>query len=385
MTRTIRFGIIGAGLMGREFASAAARWLHLLDLDFRPEIVAVCDTDEGRAGWFRDRVVPAEGLHRDYRELLARDDVDAVYCAVPHDLHERMYIDILQAGKHLFGEKPFGIDRAANQAIMAEVKRHPNLVVRCSSEFPFWPGAMRVIEAIKSGRLGRIIEVRAAFLHSSDLDPNKPINWKRMVEKNGEYGVMGDLGMHVLHIPIRLGWIPTSVSARLSNIITERPDGRGGVVPCETWDNAMITAESEQGFPMLLEVKRIAPGEMDTWSLEVIGTSGCARFSTKQPKTYWYLDYEPGGQQAWSAVDLGYRSAYPSITGDIFEFGFTDAILQMWAAYCDEVTNGEHMRGSFRCATAEEATLQHDILMAALDSHKTGRSVDPRAAAALLG
>ena len=41
--KTVKFGIIGAGLMGREFASAAARWAHLLDLDVRPEIAAVCD------------------------------------------------------------------------------------------------------------------------------------------------------------------------------------------------------------------------------------------------------------------------------------------------------------------------------------------------------
>lgn len=380
--KTVRFGIIGAGLMGREFASAAARWLHLLDCEFKPEIVAVCDTDAGRAGWFKDRLVPEPGIHSDYRELLARADVDAVYCAVPHDLHQRIYIDTLKAGKHLFGEKPFGIDLGANQAIVSEARRHPELVVRCSSEFPFWPGALRVIEAVQSGRLGRVIEVRAAFLHSSDMDPNKPINWKRMIDKNGEYGVMGDLGMHVLHIPIRLGWVPRTVSAILSNIVTQRPDGRGGMVPCETWDNAMLTARSEQGFPMLLEVKRIAPGEMDTWTLEVLGTSGCARFSTKHPKTFWYLEYQPGGPQAWSTVDVGYKSVYPTITGEIFEFGFSDAILQMWAAYCDEVVNGSAMLGSFPCAGLEETALHHAVLTAALESERTGAAVSPGAVAA---
>ena len=43
--KRIRFGIIGCGLMGREFASAAARWGHLPEMDVRPEIVAVCDTN----------------------------------------------------------------------------------------------------------------------------------------------------------------------------------------------------------------------------------------------------------------------------------------------------------------------------------------------------
>ncbi|MGO7888755.1 gfo/Idh/MocA family oxidoreductase, partial [Rhizobium ruizarguesonis] len=80
------------------------------------------------------------------------------------------------------------------------------LLVRCSSEMPFFPGAQKVIELAKSGEMGDIIEVEAGFLHSSDIDRQKAINWKRMAEVNGNYGCMGDLGMHVLHVPLRLGW-----------------------------------------------------------------------------------------------------------------------------------------------------------------------------------
>ncbi|MCX6905145.1 MAG: hypothetical protein NTW03_17035, partial [Verrucomicrobia bacterium] len=46
-----------------------------------------------------------------------------------------------------------------------------------------------------SNGLGKIITARTGFLHSSDLDPEKPLNWKRIVEYNGEYGCMGDLGL----------------------------------------------------------------------------------------------------------------------------------------------------------------------------------------------
>ena len=41
--KIIRFGVIGLGLMGREFGSVAARWMHLLDLDFQPVITGICD------------------------------------------------------------------------------------------------------------------------------------------------------------------------------------------------------------------------------------------------------------------------------------------------------------------------------------------------------
>jgi predicted dehydrogenase len=50
--KILRFGVIGLGLMGRQFASAAARWCHLLDLDFAPRITAICDTNPRLFDWF---------------------------------------------------------------------------------------------------------------------------------------------------------------------------------------------------------------------------------------------------------------------------------------------------------------------------------------------
>ena len=44
--RTVKFGIIGCGLMGREFASAVARWFHLADMNIKPEVAAVCDMND---------------------------------------------------------------------------------------------------------------------------------------------------------------------------------------------------------------------------------------------------------------------------------------------------------------------------------------------------
>ena len=87
MATDIRFGIIGLGLMGREFASAAARWIHLSNFDVRPILVAACDVNEKAFDWFEANVPTVHFITRDYRELLQRNDVDAIYCAVPHNLH----------------------------------------------------------------------------------------------------------------------------------------------------------------------------------------------------------------------------------------------------------------------------------------------------------
>lgn len=375
----IRFGVIGCGLMGKEFASAAARWLHLTDVDFVPVITAVCDPSEDAAAWFVRSVPSVKTAYTDYKELLADPNVDAIYCAVPHNLHERLYVDIINAGKHLLGEKPFGIDQRANEAVNQAIRDNPNVIVRCSSEFPFFPGALQVTRWVEEGSFGRIIEVEAGFWHSSDLDPNKVINWKRRTATNGEYGCMGDLGMHVLHLPMRYGWKPTSVSALLNKVVEERPDGKGGMAPCETWDNAILACEAvagDQSFPMVLSTKRIAPGHANTWFIRIQGTKMSAEFTTQNPKQVKWLPYEPGGSQAWHVMDAPYQSAYGTITGGIFEFGFSDSILQMWAAFCDEIAGGEKgMKGGFRCATPEEAEGSHRVFTAALESYGTGSTV----------
>jgi len=368
--RELRFGIIGCGLMGREFASASARWIHLQEDIARPVIVAVADTNPDALQWFTDNVPTVKFHTTDYLKLLEREDVDAVYCAVPHVLHERIYSDIIKAGKHLMGEKPFGIDEKANSNILNVLKENSGVFCRCVSQFPFFP-AMKIMEEwIQQKKFGKIIEVKAGFLHSSDMDLNKPVNWKRIVDTNGEYGCMGDLGMHVQHIPIRYGWMPQSVFAYLSDIVHERPDGKGGSAVCGTYDNATVLCRTQDAggneFPMTLEMKRISPGSTNEWYLKIEGLEASAYFTTDDPNAFHYLK-TGASEQAWCRVNVGYKPQFRCLTGGIFEFGFSDAILQMWAAFMAEYEGKEIV---FGCARPEETRISHSILTAALRSHK---------------
>ncbi len=380
--KIIRFGIIGCGLMGREFASAAARWCHLLDLDVRPEIVAICDKNAELFGWYKKNFPSSQFYTGEHKELLARADVDAVYCAVPHNLHGEIYEDIIAAGKHLLGEKPFGIDKAANERVLAAIKKHPNVFVRCSSEFPFYPAVQRIVAAARAKKFGTILDVETGFHHSSDLDPNKPINWKRMIRFNGEYGCMGDLGMHTLHAPLRLGWIPQDVRAMLVKVVKERPGKDGKMEPCETWDNAILQCRAKDTlsagdggiFPLTITTKRISPGDTDNWFLKVRGTRLSMEYSTKEPKTMRWMEYTPGGEQAWKSEEIGYNPPFKTITGHIFEFGFTDAILQMWAAFCVELSGGAKAV-PFGCVTPEETVISHKLFTAALESQRENKVV----------
>lgn len=284
--RIVNVGIIGGGLMGREIAAALRRWPALVDHPVEPRLVAVCDINPAAMEWF-DGIDTVRLKTTDHRELLADPEIDVVYIAVRHDLHEQLYVDTIRAGKALLAEKPFGIDRAAADAVVAAIDETPDSFVRVSSEMPFFPGAQWAIDYVRSGALGRIVEATCGFLHASDLDVNKPLNWKRQQKFCGVAGVMNDLGMHTWHVPLRLGWAPEGVFGVLQDIVTERPGPCGELVPCDTWDNAIIHSRARHDgaeFPLTTVTKRIAPGEKNTWEFEAIGMSGGVRFSTKNPK-----------------------------------------------------------------------------------------------------
>ncbi len=372
MSNTTRIGIIGGGLMGREVASALSRWFVLENFPVHAELTAVCDLAEKQREWFR-RIPSVKLLTADYHELLASPDVDVVYVAVPHNMHETIYLDVLKAGKDLLAEKPFGIDLKAARAI-ADAAKSSGQFVRCSSEFPFLPGAQRAYQIAREGKLGKVLEIHSGFHHSSDLDPTKPANWKRQVKTCGAIGVMGDLGMHAVHVPFRLGWNPKRVYAQLQKIYHERPDGKGGMATCDTWDNAMLHTEVEidgNEVPVRFEMKRLAPSETNTWFIEVLGTDGGVKFSTKEPKTLW--TFQRGKEQLWQKTDLGFNGPFPTITGGIFEPGFPDCFLQMWAAYIAE--RAGKLDGRFGCVTPEEAVRSHELFEAALKSQETKSSV----------
>jgi predicted dehydrogenase len=376
--KEIRIGIIGLGLMGREFASAMARWCSLLSESPIPVLTGICDKNKDTWNWYTSNFPTIRIKTENYQELLDSGEIEVIYCAVPHNLHEKFYIDIINAKIHLLGEKPFGIDKRANENILKAIDANPEVLVRCSSEFPYFPACQQLVKWLKQGRYGRIIEVRTGFHHSSDLDLSKPINWKRMTGINGEYGCMGDLGMHTLHIPFHMGWKPVSVYADLQKVVKTRPDGNGAMVPCETWDNAVLICKSidpatGHDFSMVVETKRMAPGATNNWFIEVYGTEGSAKFSTHNPKAFDFL-ISAGKEQGWTRIDTGSQSVIPTITGGIFEFGFSDAFQQMIGAFIHELSHNESGH-PFKNVTPEETRWSHELFTAALESHKTGGKI----------
>jgi predicted dehydrogenase len=181
----VRIGIIGGGLMGREIAAGFARWCALTDVSVRPVMTAVADLNPAALEWF-EGIPSCTFRTTDYHALINHPDVDVVYAAVPHNLHEQVYCDTLAAGKDLLAEKPFGIDLAAARNILGAVRRSGRFV-RCSSEMPFFPGAQRAVEYARSGALGRVLEVVSGFHHGHQIAAERDI----AAEPPGKIGLRG--------------------------------------------------------------------------------------------------------------------------------------------------------------------------------------------------
>ena len=129
MADSVRIVIVGAGLMGRKIATAIHRWPALIDHPVHPVITAVCDISPAALTWF-EQIETVELFTTNFEELLASEEVDVVYIAVRHDLHEGMYRAAVEAGEDLLAEKPFGIDLNAARRIVETIDTHPDRFVR---------------------------------------------------------------------------------------------------------------------------------------------------------------------------------------------------------------------------------------------------------------
>src|SRR5262249_2060530 len=123
------------------------------------------------------------------------------------------------------------------------------------------------------------------------------------------------------------------------------------------------------------KLQRISPGQRNTWYIEVLGTRASARWSTANPRLLEVMHYTDGGAQTWEQVQTGYEAAFKTITGPIFEFGFSDSMLQMLAAFLHDLARGNPLKKFAGCVTPEEAAVSHQLFTSALGSQRSGNTV----------
>jgi len=182
----ITLGMIGMGVMNRDHLKAFVR-------DNEVRVLAVCDVDTTRRQNAKKMVDDAyqetgEGCraYNDYREVLARDDIDAVVIATPDHWHAIMVIEACKAGKDIYCEKPLSLTLHEAKAMIDAVRKHGRVFQTGSQQRTEYGGRFRTAcEYVRSGRIGRVLTVHVGVGESSkwcDLpeEPMEPgLDWDR--------------------------------------------------------------------------------------------------------------------------------------------------------------------------------------------------------------
>ncbi len=309
----IGIGIIGWGFMGRTHAYAAQNLPLFYPGCAKPVLRAVASR----------RVESALEAQRDcgfafatddWRELIARDDVQAISVCTPNALHEEIVIAALAAGKHVYVDKPLAVTGASARRI-ADAAEHAAGISQMAFHARFFPCALRAKQLAGQGRIGRILSFRIAYLHSGNVDLLKPAGWKSGPE---EGGVLLDLGSHALDMLMHLGGDIEEVLCRKIAIAPSRPK-RGGGVYAQTGEDAVnMLIKLRGGETGTLEASKISTGAMDEFRVEICGERGALRFNLMDPNWLWFYDNtlpedELGGERGWKRIET--VAAYPPPAG----------------------------------------------------------------------
>jgi predicted dehydrogenase len=232
----------------------------------------------------------------DYRELLARDDVDVIDCCTPNHLHEEIVLAAAEAGKHVYCEKPLSLSVEAGQRMVDAVKG-AGVKGQMTFNFRFMPALTRARQLVEEGFLGKIYSFRGRYYRASYVDPNRPLSWKLRRETTRS-GALFDIGAHVLDLIYYLLGDFGSVQATLDTIVKERPVAAGAAEkgPVDVDDVAYLHLRMADGSLGSVEISRLATGTTNDLQVEVYGDRGALRFKSADPSWLEIYDMRDPGQ-----------------------------------------------------------------------------------------
>jgi predicted dehydrogenase len=283
--------MIGHAFMGAAHSHAWRTAPRFFDLPLAPRLAVVCGRDPSTTAAAAARLGWAE-WSTDWREVVARDDVDLVDICTPGDSHADIAVAALEAGKHVLCEKPLANSVAEAERMADAAAKAAARGVRSAVGFSYRkvPALALARQLVADGRLGRLHHVRALYLQDWVVDPDFPLVWRLQKDKAGS-GALGDLGAHVVDLAqFVTGERLTGVSATLETFVRERPlpaavsglsgsgDRSAGSGEVTVDDAAIVLARTSGGALATFEATRFATGRKNAMRLEVNGSLGSLAF-----------------------------------------------------------------------------------------------------------
>ncbi|MFJ3956661.1 Gfo/Idh/MocA family protein [Arthrobacter sp. NPDC090010] len=293
--RPLGVAVIGYAFMGKAHSQA---WRtvasHFEVPDFERTVLVGRDAEQvagaaQRYGWAESAT--------DWREVIARPDIDVVDICTPGWTHAEIAIAALEAGKHVLVEKPLSNTLQESEAMVAAAAaaRQRGVVSMIGFNYRRVPALAQARKLIRDGRLGNIRQIRASYLQDWLSDPEAAMSWRLRKETAGS-GALGDIASHAIdQIRHLTGLDVADVSARLKTFVPERP-GPGGPEAVTVDDAAWLTlglrgeAAGDGGAIASVEVSRVALGRKNSLRIEVYGSAGALAFDLERLNELEFLD-----------------------------------------------------------------------------------------------
>ncbi|MDQ5974302.1 MAG: hypothetical protein QG661_1511 [Actinomycetota bacterium] len=296
MTDRIGIGIVGAGWMGHVHARAYARLRHHFPTGGRdPELIAAADPVDAQLSDLVRRHGIAEE-YADWRDLVADPRIGAVSVTAPNHLHAQIGVAVAEAGKHLWIEKPVGLNAADAEAVRRAVQA-AGVSSAVGFNYRNVPAVMRARSAIASGAIGRPTHARVHLFTDYAAHPGGPMSWRFALDRGG-HGVLGDLASHGIDLVRFLLGDVDSVVAITDTFVPRRPlvdagsshyavvdlaDAAVEFGSVENEDYVAALLRTESGVAVVVESSRAAVGEQNHYGFEVHGTTGLVRWDFRRP------------------------------------------------------------------------------------------------------
>ena len=252
----LKVGIAGLGRLGKRHAEQLAFGTRGVSL------VSACSPVAAELEWARAELGVAT-LHEDFGAFVNDPALDAVVLVTPTSLHAEQTIAALEAGKHVFVEKPLALELEDCERVAAVARRHPELVAMVGFVRRFDPSYAQAHADIAAGKIGRPFIVR-----SQTCDQNDPSGFFiKFAPTSG--GLFMDCSVHDIDLA---RWM-------LGNPRAERVFATGGIAiheglrPLGDIDNGLAVVEFEGGRRAVLYASRTFAHGHETQT-EVIGTAG---------------------------------------------------------------------------------------------------------------
>ncbi|WP_417579705.1 Gfo/Idh/MocA family protein [Pelagibacterium sp.] len=263
-------GLIGTGYMGKCHALAWNAVAPVFGDVERPRLVHLAEANAEHAAK-QSAALGFEKSTGDWRTLIADPDVDIVSITTPNVFHPEMAIAALEAGKHVWCEKPMA-PAFADAGRMVEAARASGCVAALGYNYIQNPLIRHMKKVLAEGTIGNVHSVRVEMDEDFMADPSAVFFWKS--EASSGYGALDDFGVHPLSIlSILLGPVE-QVMADLAKPFHTRRTQEGKDRAVETFDIAHILLRFAGGVSGAIQLSRSAWGRKGRIAIQLFGSEG---------------------------------------------------------------------------------------------------------------